>query len=293
VILALLEPDDLCGQPAPRALHPRDSRRPDRLPLEGPTTVTAAPAADLALDKSDGGAPARWGQPFTYILAVSNAGPQALTGATVADAFPPGFTGATWTCTASAGSACPAGGSGSINASVSLLGGGTATFTATGTVAPGTATLVNTATVAAPAGVFDPALANNSDTVTTPATPVGYYTVTPCRVADTRSTAPPALSANTTRVFDVAGRCGIPADARAVAIVVTVAQQTDLGNLRLYPAGEAAPLASTINFVVGRTRANNAIIPLGQAGRIAVQCDMPAGSSGRSHFLFDVFGYFR
>jgi uncharacterized repeat protein (TIGR01451 family) len=259
-----------------------------------PTTVTAAPAADLALDQTAGAAEARWGQAFTYTLAVTNAGPVDVTGASVTDTFPPGLSGVSWTCAASGGSSCPGSGSGAINATVNLLAGGQATFTATGTVVPGTATLVNTAAVAPPAAVFDPTAANNSDTVTTPAAPIGYYTVTPCRLADTRTPAnAPALAANSDRTFDVAGLCNIPADARAVAIVLTVAAPTDLGNLRLYPAGQSTPLASSINFVPGRARANNAIIPLGQAGRIGVRCDMPPGSSGQTHFLFDVTGYFR
>jgi uncharacterized repeat protein (TIGR01451 family) len=258
------------------------------------TTVTAAPAADLALDKTAGAAEARWGQPFTYTLAVTNAGPAAVTGASVADTFPPGITGVSWTCTAGAGSSCPSGGSGNINASVSLLAGGQATFTATGTVVAGTVTLVNTASVTPPADVFDPVTANNSDTVAGPAAPIGFYPVAPCRVADTRTaTDAPALAANSDRTFDVAGRCSIPADVRAVAVVLTVAGPTDAGNLRLHPAGAAPPLASTINFAAGRARANNAIILLGQGGRIGVRCDMPPGSTGQTHFLFDVTGYFK
>ena len=258
------------------------------------TTVTSAPTADLALDQSASAPEARWSQAFTYTLAVTNAGPAAVAGATVTDTFTPGLSGVTWTCVASGGSSCPGSGSGAINAAVDLLSGGQATFTATGTVVPGTVTLVNTAAVAPPAAVFDPAAANNSDTVTTPAAPIGYYPVAPCRLADTRTPAhAPALPANSDRTFDVAGLCDIPADARAVAIVLTVAAPTDQGNLRLYPAGQSAPLASSINFVAGRARANNAIMPLGQGGRIGVRCDMPPGSGGQTHFLFDVFGYFR
>jgi hypothetical protein len=68
--------------------------------------------------------------------------------------------------------------------------------------------------------------------------------------------------------------------------------RTDLGNLRLYPADLPAPLASTINFRVGATRANNAIVRLGTAGAIAVQCDMAPGSPGQTHVIVDVSGYF-
>jgi uncharacterized repeat protein (TIGR01451 family) len=269
-----------------------DPAPPDNTDLE-PTTVTAAPAADLAVAKSDGGVEARWGQPFVYTVSVSNAGPQPVAGAVMTDALPPGFAGASYTCSASAGSSCPAGGSGDIAAPVSLLAGGTATFTVTGTVTPGTATLVNRASIALPAGHFDPTPANNTDTVASNARPILYYAITPCRLADTRSTDPPALAAGARRSFGVGGHCGIPVDARAAFVVLTTVQQTGPGNLRLYPAGGEAPLASTINFVANHVRANNAIVPLGEAGRVDVQCDMPTTPGGQTHFVLDAYGYFR
>jgi len=128
-------------------------------------------------------------------------------------------------------------------------------------------------------------------------TPSNYFTVTPCRVADTRNpvgpSGGPALGANTVRSFPVTGICGIPSTAKAVTLVLTVVDETDFGDLRLYPAGAPAPSASTINFAVQKVRANNAIIPLGSGGQIAVQCDMPPASTGHTHFLFDVTGYFQ
>ena len=126
------------------------------------------------------------------------------------------------------------------------------------------------------------------------ATASAFFTLTPCRVADTRTVLDgPALAANTTRSFPAAGLCGIPADAVAIAINVTVVGETDPGDLRLYPAGGSTPTASTINFAVSHVRANNAIIPLGVGGQIDVRCDMPLGSAGTTHFLFDVAGYYK
>ena len=120
-----------------------------------------------------------------------------------------------------------------------------------------------------------------------------FYTVSPCRIADTRD-APgpsggPALAANSVRTFPVAGLCGIPSSARAVAINLAVFQPSNAGDLRVYPAGATVPLASAINFRTGIVRANNAVVPLGTGGQISVQCDMP---SGTTHFFFDVYGYF-
>jgi len=124
-----------------------------------------------------------------------------------------------------------------------------------------------------------------------------FYSLPPCRVADTRNpTGPsgaPALAANSLRTFPAAGVCSIPADATAAAIVATVVDETDFGDLRLFPAGSTLPLASTINFAVNHAKANNAIVPLGTFGAISVQCDMPPASTGTTNFLFDVFGYFK
>jgi len=124
----------------------------------------------------------------------------------------------------------------------------------------------------------------------------GFYTVTPCRVADTRNPAGPsggpALGANTTRSFPVTGLCGVPSTATAVAINLTVVDETDFGHLRLYATGAVMLDSSTINFTAYKVRANNGVIPLGTGGEISVRCDMRPYSTGQTHFLFDVTGYF-
>jgi len=128
--------------------------------------------------------------------------------------------------------------------------------------------------------------------------PSRYFTVAPCRVADTRNTigpsGGPALGANSDRAFPVAGLCGVPATAKAVAGNVTVTGASVAGDLRFYPAGAAQglPLASAINFGAGQTRANNAIMRLGAGGKATVRCGIPEGSGGQTHFILDVMGYF-
>jgi hypothetical protein len=122
----------------------------------------------------------------------------------------------------------------------------------------------------------------------------GFYTLTPCRLADTRD-APgpyggPALQAGGTRSFVMVGRCGIPAEADAIAVNVTVTQPTALGHLVIYPLGVALPTTSTINYSAGQTRANNAIVQVGADDSIAATCGQ---SSGTTHFIIDVVGYFR
>jgi uncharacterized repeat protein (TIGR01451 family) len=121
-----------------------------------------------------------------------------------------------------------------------------------------------------------------------------YYTVSPCRVLDTRNPngpyGGPALAAGADRTFTIGAQCNIPATARAVAVNITVTQATTAGNLGLFPAGTPAPLVSTINYVAGLNRANNAVVPLNALAEMAVHCGQ---ASGTVHFILDVNGYFQ
>jgi uncharacterized repeat protein (TIGR01451 family) len=138
-------------------------------PASAPLTVTGTLTADLRITKTNNVTTVTPGGLVTYTIVVTNLGPGAVTGATVTDIVPAVLTGVTWTCVASAGSACPASGTGNISASVDLLSGGTATFTLKGTLSPSaTGTLTNTASVAAPPGVTDPVAGNNSGTDSDP-----------------------------------------------------------------------------------------------------------------------------
>ena len=80
--------------------------------------------------------------------------------------FPASLTVTSWTCTATAGSSCTTGGSGNNRTgTVTLLSGGSATYTAVATVsATAAGTVSNTATVTAPAGTGDPNTADNTAT---------------------------------------------------------------------------------------------------------------------------------
>jgi hypothetical protein len=126
--------------------------------------------------------------------------------------------------------------------------------------------------------------------------PADFFTVAPCRLADTRDpidpSGGPALVAEATRDFPVAGPCGIPSTARAVVVNLAVVGPGAAGHLQLYPTGIVVPATSSINFVAGATRANNAIVPLGAGGQIAVYCHL-ASPLGQTHFVLDVFGYFQ
>jgi hypothetical protein len=86
------------------------------------------------------------------------------------------------------------------------------------------------------------------------------------------------------------GRCGIPPSAAAISLNLTVTGATAAGHLTVYPQGQPIPLASTINFRSGQTRANNAIVPLGTGGAIAIVSGQPPGNT--THVIVDLSGYF-
>jgi hypothetical protein len=135
--------------------------------------------------------------------------------------------------------------------------------------------------------IVTPATAASFTATYTASTGTSFNVVTPCRLVDTRGGA--ALT-DGTRTFALTGRCGIPITASALALNVTVLAPSTTGFLVFYPTGYARPGSSTINFRAAKTRANNAVVPLGDSGSINV--DTSAGGSS-VHVVIDVFGYFQ
>jgi hypothetical protein len=126
--------------------------------------------------------------------------------------------------------------------------------------------------------------------------PLQFFTVPPCRVIDTRGPdgtfGGPALPGDgATRRFPIAGQCGVPADALAVAANVTVVVPSGAGDLRFGPSGFAASTA-TLHFTAGQVRSNNAVISLtgDPVGSLAVQTDIFPGGT---NLVLDVSGYFK
>jgi hypothetical protein len=121
-----------------------------------------------------------------------------------------------------------------------------------------------------------------------------YYTVSPCRVLDSRVTTGPwggqPLGAQQERTATVVGgACGIPATAKAVSFNVTATDAITGGHIRVYPGGTPKPGTSSLNFAAGKTRANNGIVSLGAAGDLAF---FSGQASGSVHVILDVSGYF-
>lgn len=86
--------------------------------------------------------------------------------------------------------------------------------------------------------------------------------------------------------FVVGGRYGIPADASAVAVNVTVSGALGNGFATVWPCGATQPLASNINFLAGRATPNNVITKLGTAGKVCIY------TSATAHLIADVAGYY-
>ena len=171
----------------------------------------------------------------------------------------------------------------------------------TGLVQPLVASLNDlTGTIAANAAVV-PAGANGAVSVfTTDATDLiidtnGYfapqgtgglalYTMTPCRVLDTRLPAGSPPISTTLNVNVTASPCNVPPTARAFVFNATVIPLGSLGYITMWAEGQTQPLASTLNAIDGAITNNMAIVPTAN-GSISVFPSNP------THLVLDLFGY--
>jgi Zn-dependent metalloprotease len=164
------------------------------------------------------------------------------------------------------------------------------TTTAPATTAPATTAPTTTA----------PATTSTTTTTTTvptvPLAPPSYAPVTPARLLDTRTdpglttadgrflgTGP--LAAGSTIELQVTGRAGVPADAGAVALNVTVTGSTRPGFLTVYPCGTPRPTASSVNFAAGQTIPNLVISGIGTGGTVCIFTLSP------THVIADLNGF--
>lgn len=118
-----------------------------------------------------------------------------------------------------------------------------------------------------------------------------FYTVTPCRVLDTRS-AGPALASGVIRIIQVAGLCGIPADAAAVSLNLTAVTPSASGFITLFPGDGALPATSSISFTGGSTRGNNAVLSLATDGTGTLAARALLAGGGQVDLIIDVNGFF-
>jgi hypothetical protein len=117
-----------------------------------------------------------------------------------------------------------------------------------------------------------------------------FVPLAPTRILDSRNgtggyTTP--WGPGQTRTLHVAGTAGVPTDATAVVLNLTVTDPTAPGWVRANPTGTPPPLASNINFVAGQTIANLVTVQLGADGRIDL-----TNLTGHTNLVADIVGYF-
>ncbi len=119
--------------------------------------------------------------------------------------------------------------------------------------------------------------------------PLDFYTVPLCRLADTRPAA--ALTHGVRRTITASGTCGIPPEARALVVNLTVVAPTGPGDLVAWPAGSPLPETTNLTFTTGALRSAYGLVELSEDGAIDLQSR--STTAGQVHVVVDVTGYYR
>ena len=110
------------------------------------------------------------------------------------------------------------------------------------------------------------------------------YSLTPCRVLDTRTNPVSVISAE----YDVnvtSSGCGAPAEAQAYVFNATVVPPAKLGYLTMWPQGTTMPVVANLNDTDGTITGNMAVVPTSN-GSISAFVTNP------TQLVLDIFGYF-
>ena len=114
---------------------------------------------------------------------------------------------------------------------------------------------------------------------------LSLYTVTPCRVLDSRLPEGTPPFSTTRDINVIASSCGVPGNAQAFVFNATVVPPGLLGFITMWPQGQLQPLAATLNASDGAVTNNMAIVPTTN-GSISVFPSAP------TQLVLDIFGYF-
>jgi hypothetical protein len=116
---------------------------------------------------------------------------------------------------------------------------------------------------------------------------------TPFRMVDTRDTMHPEMNLGTNGgvlrggqilTVQMAGTRGIPSNATAVSLNLTVVGATGAGYITAWPCGDR-PVTSTANYEIGEAVSNGAQLPLSTGGALCVFSQRDA------HVVIDVNGW--
>ncbi len=143
---------------------------------------------------------------------------------------------------------------------------------------------------------------------TTPQSGAGLYNaLTPARICDTRGSNPSGLSGGATQcntntahgspdnligpnnplTINVEGNGGVPASGvSAVVLNVAVAKAGAAGFVTVYPAGDARPGASNVNYTAGVAVGNRVIVPVSPSGQVTLY------ATAATDIIVDVSGWF-
>jgi hypothetical protein len=125
--------------------------------------------------------------------------------------------------------------------------------------------------------------------------PLTAIPLAPARLMDTRASGITidsiaagigARTSGTVTELQITGRAGIPADASAVVLNVTVTEPTAAGFVTIYPCGTAIPNSSNLNYTATATIANAVIAKLGPGGKICIY------TNATTHLVTDINGYY-
>jgi len=123
--------------------------------------------------------------------------------------------------------------------------------------------------------------------------PLRFFPLTPCRLVDTRSTNAPALLGKASRDFQVQGKCGIPVNAKAVAVNATIVNPQSDGYITLYPSGTPWPGTANLTFKAGEPAlGNGAIVPLSTNANDLTVYLFQSTTTQTANVVIDGTGYF-
>jgi hypothetical protein len=129
-------------------------------------------------------------------------------------------------------------------------------------------------------------------THTFPVAATNFFTVPPCRLADTRTDASGRMVSGEPKALWAGGTCGIPRTAKALSVNVTVINPSAAGSVLVWADHLPKPGAILVSFPANVTRSSLAIVSLSTDGYATIQArgDLAPGAS--FDLAIDVSGYF-
>ena len=117
--------------------------------------------------------------------------------------------------------------------------------------------------------------------------PSAYTTQSPNRILDTRISHTTLGAGGSLNLTVAGGSTGVPASAIGVVLNVTVTNTSASSLLTVWPAGQARPITSNLNWVAGETRPNLVNVPVGAGGQVSIY-----NAKGLADVVVDEEGYF-